>query len=171
MRGLHKAIVAALTSGLLIGTAGGASAGDNTRSALSWAPSDEVVATCADGTEIGLGFDIVRNRHFTYGDNGEVLRELRNINYVGIFENLSTADRYTFRGTRTVTWDFVAGTFTSTGNYRTVTQPGQGAVFHTTGREVWDLVTDTLIDKTGPAYDEWSEGAQAVTCGLFGLAG
>ena len=43
-----------------------ASADTMTRDSLSWPASDEVVATCEGGVEIGLGFDLTRNVHDQY---------------------------------------------------------------------------------------------------------
>jgi hypothetical protein len=152
--------------------AGPADAATNTnREAVSWPTTDEVVATCADGSEIGLGFDLVRNVHDHYDRDGELVVQRRNVNYIGIFENLDTGERYTFRGTRIATFDFVDGTFTSTGNYRTVTMPGAGVVLHSTGISVKDLDVEGLFyHQAGPKLDEWVAGSDAV-CSLFGLEG
>jgi len=161
-------LLAALATTL--GAATSANAAENDRLALSWAPSDEVVATCADGSPIGLGFDLVRNRHLHTDTSGEVIRETRNVNYTGIFENLDTGERYTFQGTRVVTFDFVASTFTSRGNYRTVTMPGAGVVLHTVGIYVEDLDVEGLFyHQAGPRFDEWTPGAAGAVCSLFGL--
>jgi len=147
-----------------------ASADTMTRDSLSWATSDEVVATCEGGAEIGLGFDLTRNIHDRYDGSGELTRQIRNVNYTGIFENLATGDRYTFQGTRVVTFDYVKDTFTSRGNYRTVTMPGAGTVLHTAGMYVEDLDVEGLFyHQGGPVLDEWTAGAAAV-CSLFGLA-
>jgi hypothetical protein len=152
--------------------AGPVSAAQNlNRESASWAPADEVVATCADGSNIGLGFDLVRNVHDHADASGEVIRQTRNVNYIGIFENLSTGERYTFRGTRIVTFDFVEGTFTSRGNYRTVTKPGEGTVLHSAGIYVEDLDVEGLFyHRAGPTLDEWAPGGDAAVCSLFGLA-
>ena len=151
--------------------AGSASASvTNTRSEVHFGPADEVVATCADGSEIGLGFDIVRNIHDTYDDDGNLLQESRNVNFTGIFENLSTGEQYVFQGTRIVTFDFVAGTLFGRGNYRTVTLPGAGVVLHAAGMQIIDLAAGLLVESAGPAIDEWVAGPDAV-CSLFGLQG
>ena len=162
-------VLAVCAASLLAVAAPVAAAENTTRQEVSF-PPDQVVATCANGVEIGLGFDIIRNVHRYYDDAGNLVKESRNINYTGIFENLSTGEQYTFQGTRHVTFDFVAGTFTSTGDYRTVTQPGDGTVLHSAGREVFDLINDALISQSGPKDDELSDGAVAGICGLFGLA-
>ena len=144
---------------------------NSNREAMSWPTTDEVVATCADGSEIGLGFDLVRNVHDHYDRDGELIVQRRNVNYVGTFENLDTGERYTFRGTRIVTIDFVDHTFTSAGNYRTVTMPGAGIVLHSAGIYVEDLDIEGLFyHQAGPKLDEWAAGPNAV-CSLFGLDG
>jgi hypothetical protein len=147
-----------------------AAADTMTRDSLSWPASDEVVATCEGGAEIGLGFDLTRNVHDRYDGSGELTRQIRNVNYTGIFENLATGDRYTFQGTRVVTFDYVEGTFTSRGNYRTVTMPGAGTVLHTAGMYVEDLDVEGLFyHQAGPVLDEWTAGGAAAVCSLFGL--
>ena len=147
--------------------AGAASASENiTREELHFAP--EAVATCADGSTIALGFDLVRNVHNTYNDAGDLVMQQRNVNYTGIFENLATGERYTFQGTRIVTFDFVAGTLFGRGNYRTVTMPRAGVVLHAAGMQIIDLETGLLEQAAGPAIDEWVAGPDAV-CSLFGL--
>ena len=160
------AIALAATAAL----AGPASAADNSRSSLSWPTTDEIVAVCDDGAEIGLGFDLVRNVHVFEDRDGTVVRESRNVNYTGTFENFATGERYEFQGTRIVTFDFVARTFTSRGNYRTVTMPGAGVVLHTTGMYVEDLDVEGLFHReAGPRLDEWTAGGTEAVCSLFGL--
>lgn len=150
-----------------VGAMAPASAADNvTRETLSF-PA-EAVATCEGGVQIGLGFDIVRNVHDYSDSSGTIVRERRNVNFIGIFSVMGTDQTYTFQGARIVTQDFVTGTFTSVGNYRTVTQPGTGIVFHAAGREMFDENFD-LVFSAGPKYDEASPAAQSDICGLFGL--
>lgn len=168
---IKAALVVAATALTVTVMAAPASADTTTRESLSWPTTDEVVATCEGGAEIGLGFDLTRNVHDKYDGSGELTRQIRNVNYTGIFENMATGERYTFRGTRIVTFDFVDRTFTSQGNYRTVTMPGAGIVLHTAGIYVEDLDVEGLFyHQGGPVFDEWSEGGAAAVCSLFGLA-
>jgi hypothetical protein len=166
----HTKKLAVLIAGCvlpIVGTMGPASAADNvTRETLSF-PA-EAVATCEGGVQVGLGFDIVRNVHDYSDSTGTVVLERRNVNFIGIFSVMGTDRTYTFQGARIVTLDFVTGTFTSVGNYRTVTQPGTGIVFHAAGREMFDENFD-LVFSSGPKYDEASPAAQSDICGLFGL--
>jgi hypothetical protein len=156
----------ALTGALV---AGAASASENiTQQEVHFAPADSVVATCSDGSHIGLGFDIVRNVHVTYDSSGNVVKEMRNVNFTGIFENLATGEQYTFQGTRIVTFDVVKDLFFGRGNYRTVTLPGAGVVLHAAGMQLGPLSDQLLYREAGPAIDEWVAGPAAV-CSLFGL--
>jgi hypothetical protein len=165
-----SASIAAGCVASLLALATPATAAENmNRVAVSF-PPDEVVATCANGAEIGLGFDLIRNIHQYFDDAGNLVKESRNVTFTGIFENLSTGEQYTFRGTRHAVFDYVSGTFTMSGNSRTVTQPGHGAVLHSAGREVIDLVDDGVLFSSGPKIDEVSPGAAAGICGLFGLS-
>jgi hypothetical protein len=174
---LKKSLSAAASTAVLAGSlllgAGPAQAVENVnQERLSWATTDEVVATCANGDQIGLGFDLVRNRHIRYDDAGELVHEVRNVRYTGIFENLTTHERYTFNGTRIITIDIPSDTFTSVGNYRVVTKPGEGSVFRAAGRVVSSWFEETEPTFTsGPKFDEWSDGGASVTCGLFSLEG
>lgn len=155
---------------LAAATAAPAGAARVDRASLSWPASDEVVATCADGSDIGLGFDLTRNVHDRYDKSGELVSQTRNVVYTGYFENLDTGERYPFHGTRVVTLDYANGTFTSRGAYRVVTMKGEGAVFLAAGRYVEDLdVEGVFYSSSGPKFDEYSEGGQQVSCALFGL--
>ena len=147
-----------------------AHAADNSRGSLYWAPADEVVAVCDDGSQIGLGFDLVRNVHQHTDRSGEVVRETRNVNYTGIFENLGSGERYTFQGTRVVTFDYERSLFISRGNYRTVTMPASGTVLHESGIYVEDMDVEGLLHhQAGPTFDEWDLGGPQAVCSLFGL--
>jgi hypothetical protein len=166
----HASKLAVLIAGCvvpIVGIISSASAADNvTRQTLTF-PA-EAVAACEGGVEVGLGFDIVRNVHEYSDSTGTVVLIRRNVNFVGIFSLMGTDRTVTFQGARIVTQDLVTGTFTSVGNYRTLTQPGDGIVFHSAGREVFDENFD-LVFSAGPKYDELSPGAQSDICGLFGL--
>lgn len=167
---MRAAAVFTATTSAVGAMAGSAAAAPVDRESLSWPTSDEVVATCSDGSEIGLGFDLTRNVHDVYDKDGQLVRQTRNVVYVGIFENLRTQEQYRFRGSRVVTFDFVDGEFVSRGAYRVVTVPGKGAVFLEAGRYVEDLDVEGLfLAQSGPKFDEWDEGGAAVSCALFGL--
>jgi hypothetical protein len=168
---LPAALLVAAGVAAQVSLAGPAGAAENSRSSVSFDPADEVGWTCSDGSQVGLGFDIVRNVHDEYDADGNLTLERRTVNYTGIFENLTSGERYTFQGTRVVTFDFVDGTFTSAGNYRTVTMPHAGIVLHDTGISVESLDVEGLVYADhGPSLDEWAAGSDAV-CSLFGLQG
>lgn len=142
------------------------------RTHLVWSADDPeaVVATCADGSQVGLGFDIWRNTVVRSDADGSAVSETRTNTYVGSFVHLTSGEVYTFRGTRIVTFDFVRGTFTSRGDYRTVTMPGAGVVLHDAGIQVDALEEELVLFSAGPKDDEFTLGADAV-CSLFGLDG
>lgn len=168
---LRTAAAVTMMTGSVGALAAPATAAPVDRESLSWPASDEVVATCEGGVEIGLGFDLTRNVHDRYNRDGELVRQMRNVVFVGYFERLDTHEQHRFHGSRVVTMDFVDGTFTSVGAYRIVTMPGEGAVFLEAGRYVEDLdVEGVFYAQSGPKFDEWDEGGEAVSCALFGLA-
>ena len=103
---VRLALLSLLAAAGTLSPTSAAHAADNSRDSLYWAPGDDVVAVCDDGSRIGLGFDLVRNIHVHTDREGEVLREVRNVTYTGIFENLGSGERYMFQGTRVVTLDF-----------------------------------------------------------------
>lgn len=167
--------IAALAVVGIAATAVPAAAETVDRASLTFAPEEEVVATCVGETgesvEIGLGFDLTRNLHTFHDRDGNVIQVKRNVVYVGYFQRLDTGEQYRFRGSRVVTMDLVDATFTSVGAYRVVTVPGEGAVFLEAGRYVEDLdVMGLFYAESGPKFAEFDEGGDEVSCGLFGLA-
>lgn len=142
---------------------------DNARYSLTF--DKEVVATCAGGEEITLYFDLTANRHVRYDDNGENVWESRNVNYDGHFTNEASGEALDFTGTRIVTIDLVADTFTSRGKYRVITLPGIGTVMHETGRYIEDWTSQQLLWSAGPKISENPDDPSTypLTCGLFGL--
>ena len=106
VRGLAALATTAPLAAIALTASPAQAATNSNREAVSWPTTDEIVATCADGSKIGLGFDLVRNIHDYYNRAGDLVAQRRNVNYTGIFENLDTGERYTFRGTRIVTFDF-----------------------------------------------------------------
>ena len=165
-------ITATTASALLVclATAVPASATENSRSAIVF--EQEPVASCANGEVITLGFDILRNIHFTYDEAGEPTLMRRNVNFTGILRVEGTDLERTFQGAIMFTHDYVTGLFTRTGNQRTINEPGMGTVLKDAGRTVRDLETDELYFSAGPKEDNLSQGElDAAYCGVFGLAG
>ena len=126
---------------------------------------------CADGTELGVGLHVDFTSQYWSGDDGVVDREKKHMRYSGALTNLATGESRGFTyGARTVHIDWTSGEIVSTGNYRTLTYPGAGALLKYVGREVYSF-TDGLVSTSGPMVDETTpEGARAL-CGLFGLPG
>ena len=164
-------IVASTAALVLLGGPAQAVVDNTHQDSFSFDPADSVEWSCTDGSQIGLGFDITRNVHDYYDADGNLTLERRNVNFIGIFENVTTGEQYTFQGTRIVTFDFVKGTFFASGNYRTVTMPHAGTVLQAAGMSFESLDVEGLIyHNAGPSYDEWAGGSAAV-CSLFGLQG
>ncbi len=162
----------ATTSVLLVAGAGMAAAQENSRYSLTF--EKEVVATCADGSDVTLYFDVTVNRHISETDaDGAALVESRNVNYDGFFTHEASGEVVEFTGTRVVTIDLVADLFTSRGKYRVVTMPGIGPVMHETGRYVETWVSEERLFEAGPKMSENPEDPStfALTCSLFGLSG
>lgn len=76
-------------------------------------------------------------------------------------------------GTRHLVLDFVKGTFTETGNYRTLTVAGEGRVLKYAGRAVSLLDSEIPFWKSGPDIADIGvpEVDNDLVCGVFGLDG
>lgn len=174
MRSRLSILAAASTVLAALGVMVPAQAAENIRESVSFEPFP--VLTCDGGEVITVGFDLDRTMHNTYAEDGELTLQKRTINYTGTFRVEGTDLAYPFRGTRIVTLDFANNRFISTGNVRTVTVPGEGVVFHYTGRVVDDLETGELLFSSGPKFWEADydvnpdPAVKAALCGtIFGL--
>jgi hypothetical protein len=74
-----------------------------------------------------------------YDNEGNLIREVLHIQFVGTATNDVTGKTLPVNGVRHLTFDFVEGTFTETGVLRHVTVPGSGIVLHDSGRLVAPL--------------------------------
>ncbi len=95
-------------------------------------------------------FAITRTTRQFYDASGELVREVRQIRFVGSETNDLTGKSLPVNGVRHITLDFVAGTFTETGVLRHVTVPGSGIVLHESGRIVRGLDDESLLFEGGP---------------------
>lgn len=166
----RRAAGALAGTALLVGLGGApAQALDNSRYSLTF--DKQVVATCAGGEEITLYFDVTANRHVRLDEDGTPVWEQRNVSYVGFFTDEATGEVIDFTGTRVVTIDLEADTFTSRGKYRVVTLPGIGTVMHETGRYVEGWTDEQRLFEAGPKVSENPDDPAtfALTCRLFGL--
>ena len=94
-------------------------------------------------------FDIVRTVTQSLDGKGEVVREVRQIRFVGTATNDQTGKSLPVNGVRHLVFDFVAGTVTETGVLRHVTVPGGAIVLHESGRVVIRLEDEALLSAAG----------------------
>ena len=95
-------------------------------------------------------FEITRSIKQFYDNEGNLVREVRHIRFLGTETNDVTGKSLPVNGIRHITLDFVNGTFTETGVLRHVTVPGEGIVLHESGRLVTGLEDEEVIFEAGP---------------------
>ncbi len=110
-------------------------------------------------------FQVTRTVTQFYSQDGTLLREVRQIRFLGTETNDLTGKSIPVNGVRHITLDFVNGTFTETGVLRRVTVPGEGIVLHESGRVVTGLEDETLISESGP--HELLHGDLAAYCAVL----
>jgi hypothetical protein len=81
-------------------------------------------------------YDVTRTVTQFYDQEGNLLREVVHVRFVGTATNDVTGKTIPVVGVRHLIFDFVNETFTETGVLRHVTVPGQGIVLHESGRFV-----------------------------------
>jgi hypothetical protein len=95
-------------------------------------------------------FDVVRSVTQFLNKEGDVLREILHIRFVGTATNDQTGTSVPVNGVRHLVFDFLGGTLTETGVLRHVTASGSGIVLHDSGRSVVRLEDDALLFEAGP---------------------
>ena len=130
-------------------------------------PGIFVVATCADGGTVSGPLEGTIVRHEKVDRDGYVVKEILNMEYKMTWTLSTTGESVSPHGTRHIVLDYVNGTFSDSGTYRTLTAPREGFVLKVAGRLVEDLETEELISKAGPSVAETDE----LVCALFGLEG
>lgn len=95
-------------------------------------------------------FTVTRTVRQFYDANGNLVREVRYISFVGSATNDVTGESLPVNGVRIITLNFVAGTFTETGVLRHVTVPGSGLVLQEAGRIVTGLEDEEGLFEAGP---------------------
>ena len=100
-------------------------------------------ANLPDCAEFGFthteDYQITRSVIDFYDHEGNLVREVRHVRFVGTATNDVTGKMIPVTGVRHLVFDFVAGTFTETGVLRHVTVPSAGIVLHESGRIVLPL--------------------------------
>jgi hypothetical protein len=88
-----------------------------------------------------------------YDQAGTLVREARHLIFTGSQTNDETGTSLPVNGTFRQVFDFVNGTFTSTGSLRHVTVPGSGIVLNESGRTIIDMADDSILFMAGPHQD------------------
>ncbi len=125
---------------------------------------------------LAYGYDFTFSAEFTvtrtvrefYNAQGDLVREVRHIRFVGSETNDVTGKSLPVNGVRVITLNFVRGTFTETGVLRHVTVPGSGIVLHESGRIVTGLEDESVIFRAGP--HQLFEGELAAYCAELATA-
>lgn len=125
------------------------------------------VATCKGGETVSGPLEGTIVRHEKFDNDGNLVRVTLNMEYKMTWTLSTTGESVYPHGTRHIVLDFANGIYTDSGNYRTLTVAGKGAVLKWAGRTVENLETEELISKVGPAVAESDD----LVCALFGLEG
>jgi hypothetical protein len=107
-------------------------------------------------------FDVVRHYIQFYDDSGNLVKEIRHIDFTGTLyrtDNLSKTIPYAGNWTRTM--DVAANTVTSTGLFRYSHPDGRGMVSLDAGKTVQDGTTFDTLSDTGPTQIEWQKAVCA----------
>jgi hypothetical protein len=168
---LRTAAAAASSAALLLAAAPAAQAGN--RQPIPEEHLTVHLATCADGGTVdGTGTGSF-SEHSTFADDGTLIRYTLTINFSGPWTYSTTGESVTPHGAQRISFDFVNGTVTETGNYRTLTVAGEGWQLKSAGRTVRDLATGEVISESGPKVSDIGvpEVDNDLVCGLFGVDG
>ncbi len=84
-------------------------------------------------------YDVIRTVTDFYDNEGNLVREVLDVRFIGTATNDLTGKTIPVNGVRHITLDFVEERFTETGVLRHVTVPGTGIVLHDSGRLVAPL--------------------------------
>jgi hypothetical protein len=107
-------------------------------------------------------FDVVRHYIQFYDDSGNLVKEIRHIDFTGTLyrtDDLSKTIPYDGKWTRTL--DVAANTVVSTGLFRYSHPDGSGMVSLDPGRTVQDASTFNTLSDTGPTQVEWQQAVCA----------
>ena len=119
--------------------------------------SGGVYETCEQGFAV-IQNDLLIDRRLIdfYDSAGNLLKEIRHIEFTATLVNSETGYSLPYLGRLTRVFDAVEGTVTLTGLLRQTQAPGLGAVDLATGKEVIVDATDELLfaaGQTRPEYD------------------
>lgn len=128
---------------------------------------DVVVAECADGGQVTGPLEGSISRHPKFDREGNMISLSLNMEYKMTWTLSTTGESVHPHGTRHIVFDFVNGTGTDTGNYRTLTIAGEGRVLKSAGRTISDLESEEILFKSGPNIVEDND----LVCTLFDVEG
>lgn len=131
-----------------------------------------IVAWCADGAHVDGPLDGSYSEHSRFHRQGNLISLALTMEYKMTWTLSTTGASVYPHGTRHLMLDFIEGTITDTGNYRTLTVEGEGRVLKHAGRSVLDLATGEMT-KSGPDVADIGipEVDNDLVCGLFGVDG
>jgi hypothetical protein len=169
-RSISRTIAAASVAALAGAVAGPAHAGN--RVEIGGDHLNVVVAECADGAQVDGPLEGSYSEHPRFDRQGNLISVALTMEYKMTWTLSTTGASVYPHGTRHLVFDFVEGTITETGNYRTLTVSGEGRVLKYAGRSVLDLATGAMA-KSGPAVADIGipEVDNDLVCGLFGVDG
>lgn len=172
LRNPRTATATAAGAVLLLGLAAPAAHAGN-RTPIGGDHEFVVVAECADGAQVDGTLDGEYSEHWRFDKAGSPLSLSYMMEYKMTWTLSSTGESVYPHGTRHIVFDYVDGTLTDTGNYRTLTVAGEGRVLKKTGREVLDMATWERLSKSGPDVADIGvpELDNPLVCGLFGVDG
>jgi hypothetical protein len=107
-------------------------------------------------------FDVVRRYIQFYDDSGNLVKEIRHIDFTGTLyrsDDMSKTIPYAGKWTRTL--DVAANTVVSTGLFRYSHADGSALITLDAGRTVQDASTFATLSDTGPTQVEWQQAVCA----------
>jgi hypothetical protein len=107
-------------------------------------------------------FDVVRHYIQFYDDSGNLVKEIRHIDFTGtLYRTDDMSKTIPYAGNWTRTLDVAANTVVNTGLFRYSHPDGSGMVALDAGRTVQDASTSATLSDTGPTQTEWQQAVCA----------
>ena len=171
----HRSISRAIAAGAGVAALAGAAAGPahaGNRVDIGGDHQNVVVAECADHAQVDGTLDGSYSAHPRFDEQANLISLALTMEYKMTWTLSTTGASVHPHGTGHLVFDYVEGTITETGNFRTLTVAGEGRVLKYAGRSVLDLATGEMV-KSGPDVADIGvpEVDNDLVCGLFGVAG
>jgi hypothetical protein len=107
-------------------------------------------------------FDVVRHYIQFYDDSGNLVKEIRHIDFTGtLYRTDDRSKTIPYAGKWTRTLDVAANTVVNTGLFRYSHPDGSGMDTLDAGRTVQDASTFATLSDTGPTQIEWQQAVCA----------